>query len=93
MVTSNRIRPLSVAGFVGTQSAGDGGIVMRRLARVELVLVYEFVEAVSRTLSTESDVTVTAEAGQTCITHSLLKRTVPFAHYAINCIVQCTHVC
>jgi hypothetical protein len=35
---------LAVAGYICTQAKGDSGVVMRRLSKVELVLVYEFVK-------------------------------------------------
>lgn len=63
MLHYKQIRPLGIAGYICAQVRGDSGLVMRRLSRVEVVLVYEFI-------APQSCLQVDVSAGQTCnVTH------------------------
>lgn len=66
LVAAGVLRPLTVAGFVGSQACTDSGVVMRRLSDVELVLVYEFTKPITRTVEGHE---VALYAGQTGTMH------------------------
>jgi hypothetical protein len=72
LVAAGSLRPLTVAGFVGSQACTDSGVIMRRLSDVELVLVYEFTKPITRMVQ-EHQVDVCAGQTGTTAMHNKIQ--------------------
>jgi hypothetical protein len=46
-ISNGSLAPLAVVGFVPCQSKGKGGAVMRRFARIDIVLMYRYTKKVT----------------------------------------------